>query len=65
MSELLDLNKPVTPTTLLDVITARRITELAQNAEAVIYRSGSREADRLIIENAIRTALIEAVVNMR
>lgn len=65
MSELLNLNKVVTPSSLLEVITARRITELAQNAEAVIYRSGSREADRLIIENAIRTALIEAVINTR
>lgn len=65
MSELLNLNKVVTPSSLLEVITPERIAQLAYAAEEVIYRSGSRSADRLIIENAIRTALIEAVINTR
>lgn len=41
----------------LPMPTANEIYNLADRAEQSIYNSGSRSADKLIIENAIRNAL--------
>lgn len=41
----------------LPVVGFQDIKNLAERAELAIYSSGSRAADRLIIENAIRNAL--------
>lgn len=41
----------------LPMPTANEIYTLAERAEAAIYNSGARAADKLIIENAIRNAL--------
>jgi hypothetical protein len=37
--------------------TAQEIYNIADRAEGAIYSSGSRSADRMIVENAIRNAL--------
>jgi hypothetical protein len=41
----------------LPMPTAQEIYNLADRAEAAIYNSGARTADKHIIENAIRNAL--------
>lgn len=41
----------------LPMPTANEIYSLANRAEEAIYNSGSRSADKMIIENAIRNAL--------
>ena len=41
----------------LPMPTANEIYALSERAEAAIYASNSRNADKLIIENAIRNAL--------
>lgn len=41
----------------LPMPTAQEIYNLADRAEQAIYNSGARNADKLIIENAIRNAL--------
>lgn len=41
----------------LPVVTFQEIKNMADRAESAIYQSGSRSADTLIIENAIRNAL--------
>jgi hypothetical protein len=41
----------------LPMPTANEIYSIAERAEGAIYNSGSRSADKLIIENAIRNAL--------
>ena len=41
----------------LPMPTAQEIYNIAERAEAAIYSSGARAADKLIIENAIRNAL--------
>ena len=41
----------------LPMPTAQEIYNIADRAEQSIYNSGSRSADKLIIENAIRNAL--------
>jgi len=41
----------------LPVVTFAEIKNIADRAESAIYHSGSRAADVLIIENAIRNAL--------
>lgn len=41
----------------LPTLTFQEISNLAERAEAAIYVSNSRTADRHIIENAIRNAL--------
>lgn len=46
----------------LPMPTAQEIYSIAERAEAAIYNSGSRNADKHIIENAIRNAL-DIVVN--
>lgn len=41
----------------LPMPTAQEIYNIADRAEGAIYNSGSRSADKMIIENAIRNAL--------
>ena len=41
----------------LPMPTAQEIYNIAERAEGAIYHSGARNADKLIIENAIRNAL--------
>jgi hypothetical protein len=41
----------------LPMPTAQEIYNIAERAEGAIYNSGSRSADKMIIENAIRNAL--------
>ena len=55
---------PVLSLSLLEMLNPKRIGELATEAETFINVSGSRSADRMIIENTIRKALMEAVVNI-
>lgn len=55
---------PVLSLSLLEMLAPKRIAELAAECEGFVSSSGSRSADRMIIENIIRKALMEAVVNI-
>lgn len=65
MSQL-DLTKTIPAVDLLNAISPNRIFELADKCEDRLYgnRHGSREADRAIVMNTIRAALMEAVANI-
>lgn len=62
----LELTKPidVNVATLLSMLDPKRIAELAAEAELVLNNTNSRSCHRMIVENAIRKALMEAVANV-
>jgi hypothetical protein len=62
----MDLNKTIPAVDLLNAISPERIFTLADQCEDQLHsnRNGSREADRTIVMNTIRKALMEAVANV-